>query len=146
MKKSVAILCLSILSIITLNAQNWLTDIDQAKDLAEAEEKPIILVFQGSDWCASCIKMDHEIWSTTEFIGYADEHYIMVKADFPQRKKNALDPELQSKNNQLAEQYNTNGFFPYVLKLDAEGNVLGSTSYKKVSPADFIKFLNNLNS
>nr|MDQ8213451.1 thioredoxin family protein [Mariniflexile sp. KMM 9835] len=57
-----------ILSISTTIAQEWQTDIIVAKEMAAKESKPIILVFQGSDWYAPCTKLDREIWSTDAFI------------------------------------------------------------------------------
>jgi len=47
------------------------TDFEQAKTVAAEENKKIILVFQGSDWCAPCTKLDKEIWSAEEFKNYA---------------------------------------------------------------------------
>ena len=146
MSKLISSIFFSLFLIGTLSAQEWYTDISQAKEAATSQNRDIILVFQGSDWCASCIKLDHEIWNTDEFKQYAAEHYIMLKADFPKRKKNALDPALQEKNNQLAAKYNTNGFFPLVLKLNKSGDVLGSTGYKKISVTEYIALLNSFNS
>ena len=96
-------------------AQDWQTNIDTAKVLAKKGNHNIVLVFQGSDWCAPCIKLDKEIWSTEEFKDYAQKHYVMLKADFPRKNKNALSPEQQEKNNKLAEVYNSNGYFPFVV-------------------------------
>jgi thioredoxin-related protein len=124
-------------------AQNWQTDFAKSKELAATENKTIILVFQGSDWCAPCIKLDTEIWSSKEFIKYSKEHFVMLKADFPRKSKNKLDKSQQEKNNQLAEKYNTKGYFPYVVVLDQNANVLGSTGYKKVSPSEYIEILNS---
>jgi thioredoxin-related protein len=125
----------------TASSQNWLTDIDKAKQTALKENKPIILVFQGSDWCASCIKLNTEVWSTPEFIDYANEHFVMLKADFPKKKANALDPKQQEHNDKLAEKYNTGGYFPFVVVLDKFGKVLGTTGYKNVGPVEYIKIL-----
>lgn len=122
-------------------SQDWQTDFEQAKTLATQENKNIILVFQGSDWCAPCIKLDREIWSTEEFKNYAAKHFVMLQADFPKKKKNALPAELQNANALLAEAYNKNGIFPLVVIMDSRGKVLGQTSYKKMSPADYIKLL-----
>jgi len=122
-------------------SQNWITDFESAKTSAQNENKKIVLVFQGSDWCAPCIKLDKEIWHTKEFQNYAKDHFIMLQADFPKRKKNALSEQQQTHNNELAEKYNRNGYFPYVLVLDADGTVLGATGYKKISPSDYIKLL-----
>ena len=128
-----------------MNSQNWVNDIDDAKKMASEKNVPIILVFQGSDWCAPCIKLDKEIWSTQEFIEYANEHYVMLKADFPRKKKNALEKEQQEKNNKLAENYNKNGYFPFVVVLNNEGKVLNELGYKKSNPNDYIKLLNSTN-
>ncbi|WP_040280838.1 thioredoxin family protein [Psychroserpens damuponensis] len=142
MKKIIVALLVMVVCASTTMAQEWQTDINVAKEIASKESKPIILVFQGSDWCAPCIKLDREIWSTDTFKKYAKENYIMLKADFPRRKKNALS-EVQTKANALlAEKYNKQGFFPFVVVLDSNGKVLGESSYKKTTPENYIKELN----
>lgn len=142
MKHIIALAVLLLAGVSTAIAQDWQTDINVAKQLALKEHKPIILVFQGSDWCAPCIKLDREIWSTETFKSYAKDHYILLKADFPRRVKNAL-PNAQAKANAaLAETYNKQGYFPFVVVLDAKGRVLGENSYKKTTPENYIKELN----
>lgn len=131
---------------LNLSAQNWQTDLETAKELAQKENKEILLVFQGSDWCAPCIKLDREIWTSEEFKDFSKTHYILVKADFPRRKKNQLVSAQQEKNNKLAEKYNPNGFFPLVVVMDKEGHVLGKTGYKKVTPHEYIEILNSFKS
>ena len=126
------------------NAQEWETDIEVAKTLAKDRKAKIILVFQGSDWCAPCIKLDKEIWSTDEFKVYAEKNYVMLQADFPRKKNNRLAKEQQDKNNLLAEKYNKQGFFPHVVVLDETGKVIGRTGYKKLTPTEYIKHLNDL--
>ena len=125
-------------------AQEWKTDFSAAQKQAMAENKTIILVFQGSDWCAPCIKLEKEVWSTDTFKTYAKDHFIMVKADFPKRKKNALSDEQQEANNKLAEKYNNKGYFPYVVVLDKNAKVLGNTGYLKKSPSEYIEVLNSM--
>jgi len=141
--KKLLFFTLLIISSVNILAQNWLTDFDQAKQIASKENKTIILVFQGSDWCAPCIKLDREIWSTKEFKAYAKEHYVMLQADFPRSKKNKLSKEQQEKNNQLAEKYNKNGYFPFVVVLDKNGKVLEETGYFKTTPHGYIEQLNS---
>ena len=143
MKKGLLLSCFLFFSFIPMNAQNWLTDINEAQKIATEKNQKIILVFQGSDWCAPCIKLDTEIFSTPEFIEYSKKNYVMLKADFPRKSKNKLDKDQQEKNNQLAEKYNKRGYFPYVVVLDNNNKVLGSTGYKKASPAEYIEVLNS---
>ncbi|MDR6301501.1 thioredoxin family protein [Mesonia maritima] len=126
-----------------IQAQDWNLDFEKAKKIASEEDNPIILVFQGSDWCAPCIKLDREIWCSDEFKSYAKDHFVMLKADFPRREKNALSKEQQEKNNQLAEKYNPNGYFPFVIILNKNGEILGKTGYEKMTPEKYIAHLNS---
>lgn len=124
-------------------AQDWKVNFEDAKTTSQENNQKIILVFSGSDWCAPCMKLEREIWNTTEFQDYAKDHFVLLKADFPRRKKNALTKQQQEQNNLLAETYNKEGYFPLVVVLDKNENVLGKTGYKKATPQDFIKLLNS---
>jgi len=141
--KKIILIGLFFSTILSATAQEWLTDLEEAKKVASEKNQNIVLVFQGSDWCAPCIKLDKEIWSTDEFKNYAQENFVMLQADFPRKKKNKLEKAQQEKNNNLAEKYNKQGFFPHVVVLNEKGNVLGRTGYKKVSPTAYIKILNS---
>jgi len=122
-------------------SQEWKSDFDKALEIAHKNNKKVLLVFQGSDWCAPCIKLEKNVWNTAEFKDFAKKHYVMLKADFPKRKKNKLSKEQQTHNNKLAEKYNKKGHFPFVVVLNNKGKVLGTTSYKKMSVTDYIKHL-----
>jgi len=135
MKNSIIILLFLITGSVT--AQDWLTNIEQAKKTAQNKHKPIFLVFEGSDWCAPCKKLERNILSTPEFKAFAKEHLVLLKADFPRRKKNRLPVAQQKHNNALAEQYNPEGVFPTVIILDAQGNVLGRTGYLRHKTPEF---------
>jgi len=123
-------------------SQNWITDFEEAKELALKNNKPIVLVFSGSDWCAPCMKLDKQVFDTEGFKEYSLENYVLLKADFPQRKKNKLSKEQQEHNNQLAEKYNKNGFFPLVIVLDSKGKSLGSLGYKNIDAEAYIESIN----
>ncbi len=143
LKKNLILSFLLISSFLFINAQDWETDFDKAKKKATEEDRNIVLVFSGSDWCAPCIKLEKEIWSTEEFQNYARENFVLLKADFPRKKKNKLTDEQQEKNNQLAEKYNTQGYFPLVVVLDKNGKVLGTTGYEKMETSEYIKLLSS---
>lgn len=131
-----------VLSLLTsAQSQEWLTDMDEARQKATELERPILLVFQGSDWCVPCMKLQHEIWDSEAFKTYAADSLVLLKADFPRKKANKLSDEQRSKNDKLAEQYNLEGTFPLVVILDARGKVLGTTGYKHISPAEYISLL-----
>lgn len=146
MKKKLLFSLSFLFTAFIMNAQQWQTDLKTAEDIAQKEHKEIVLVFQGSDWCAPCIKLDREIWSTDTFKDYAEDHYVLLQADFPRKQKNQLSPEQQEKNKKLAETYNQQGFFPLVVVLNENGKVLGKTGYKKATPEEYIKLLNSFKS
>jgi len=137
-------LSLSIFCALSIQAQDWTSDLNIAKALAGKTNKEILLVFSGSDWCAPCMKLEKEIWNSMDFQKYAEEHYILVKADFPKKKANRLSKYQQDKNNELAGKYNPNGYFPLVLRLDAKGQIIGKTGYKSLDPAAYIELLESL--
>ena len=139
------ILLTAVIRIIALSlaAQKWETSIDVAKSKAGQEGKNIVLTFSGSDWCIPCIKLEKNIWESAEFIEYSKAHLILLRADFPKKKANALPKEQQEQNDKLAEIYNKQGLFPFVLVLDKKGQVLGSTGYKNVTPKEYIVLLHS---
>ena len=96
----------------TLSAQIWQPDYDSALALAKKTERPLIVVFAGSDWCAPCIKLDREIWQSDVFKGYAADNYVVYRADFPRKKKNQLAEKESSANAKLAEKFNPKRVFP----------------------------------
>ncbi len=143
--KKMLLVFVAMLTFTLTNAEGWLTDFDQAKQMATKEHKEILMLFQGSDWCSVCMRLDKEILGTQEFVDKASNNYILLKVDFPRRKANALPKDQQEKNNHLAEIYNQNGYFPLVVILDEEGDVIGKTGYKKMTPDDYVNYLTSLN-
>ena len=141
MKKLLAILFFVVS--IPLLGQDWKPSFSEALATAKEQNKPLILVFTGSDWCAPCIKLDKKIWMSEEFKEYSASHYVLYKADFPRKKFNKLEDSLAGQNKRLADKYNPNGFFPLVVVLDSNQNVLGVTGYKNITPSAYITLLND---
>ena len=139
MKKLVVIICL--LFSFTITAQEWSSSFSDAVTKAKEQDKHLLLVFSGSDWCAPCIKLDQEIWQSSEFKEYAEKNLVLYKADFPRKKKNRLQSDLELANRELANTYNQQGYFPFVLLLDKDKNILSKTGYKKSTPSEYIKDL-----
>ena len=141
MKKNVMIL---FLFIGTLSySQNWKTNFEEAKAQSISENKNILLVFSGSDWCAPCIKLENTIWKSEDFKKESEQKWIIYKADFPKKKANLLSAELTARNKKLAEQYNKSGNFPLVLLLDKTGSVLGISGYKNITPQEYIQIIHS---
>lgn len=133
------LLCLTLLfSLTTGQAQNWETDFEAAKQISEKDGKPLIMVFQGSDWCGPCIEMDKKVWASKDFVKYAKDNLVLLKVDFPRRKKNALSEEQVKMNYALAEKYNKPGVFPFIVVFNSKGNPVAETGYKRMGPKYYI--------
>jgi thioredoxin-related protein len=128
---------------VLASAQNWKSSYEEALSISKEENKPIVLVFAGSDWCAPCIKLERNIWQSEAFVSYSNEHYVLYKADFPRKKTNQLAADVKEQNNKLAETYNPKGHFPLVVLLNSNEKVLGNTGYNKLSPDEYISLLNS---
>ncbi len=114
-----------------LQAQQWEEDFEMAQEKAVLEEKKLILVFSGSDWCIPCIRLEKEVWQDPLFLAYAKEKLVLYRADFPKRKKNQLAPALKEKNESLAALYNPKGYFPWVVVFGTDKAVKGTFIYTK---------------
>ena len=144
MKHFLLIVFILSLNTARLSAQDWRTDWDIAKVEAEQANKKIILVFSGSDWCIPCIKLEKEIWESPSFTQYAEQYYVLFRADFPKRKKNKLSETIQKLNDRLASEYNSKGYFPLVVVLGAKGKVKGQLGYEKLTPEAYIALIEQL--
>lgn len=119
----------------------WATDFDAAKKTAEEKELPILINFTGSDWCGWCIRLHKEVFATETFKEYAENNLVLFEADFPRRSE--LDPEIKKQNEALAKRYGIRGF-PTILLVDSNGDVLGTTGYRKGGPEEYRKHLQQL--
>ena len=116
-------------SFLPTSETTWLTNIDQAKAEAQKSERIILMSFQGSDWCASCKRLEKKLFSSEPFAKFAADQLVLLKVDFPMRKENRLSKEQTAHNESLADQFNPDGQFPKIVILDAEMNSLGTMGY-----------------
>ena len=57
-----------LLFLVTIGySQEWKTNFETAKTEATKQNKNILLVFSGSDWCGPCIKLDRDIMVKCEY-------------------------------------------------------------------------------
>lgn len=126
-------------------AQEWNYDLDTAKKKAAAENKNILLVFSGSDWCARCIELEKLVWQSESFKTEAKKTWVLLRADFLQKKGNPEPVDVNDMKMILAEKYNRDGFFPFVVVLDKNGRVLGKSGVQDfTTPEEYITHFKTL--
>lgn len=105
--KSILIIALLLVSNL-VKADNWLYSLEDAKKMAIATNKLILVDFWAS-WCGPCKKMDSESWSKDE-IKEVMGNYVSVQIDI-------------DKDTEIAKKYNVRGI-PYIFIMDPNGEVV----------------------
>ena len=137
-----AAVCVFLLAPLARAESGWLNDYKKAQEEAKASNKFLLLDFTGSDWCGWCKKFDKEILSQSEFQDYARENLVLLELDFPRAKPQS--PELRKQNQELADQYQVQGF-PTIVVLNGDGQKLWQyDGYFPDGPAAFIAQLEKL--
>ncbi|MCR5414494.1 MAG: thioredoxin family protein [Kiritimatiellae bacterium] len=123
----------------TSTPEGWTDDYDAALKQAAEENKYVIADFSGSDWCGWCKKLDKEVFAKKEFLDGAKEKYVLLMIDTPNNSA-LLSEKAKTQNPELVKKYDIQGF-PSVLILDAKGEVVARTGYKKGGPAKYLEML-----
>ena len=116
----------------------WLDNIDKALEQAAAENKDLLLLYTGSDWCPPCKKLEEEVFSQTEFSDEATNQFVFVIFDFPKKKQ--LPDELAKQNQTWAEKFGINGY-PTVVLMDQENRPFGITGYREGGVENYLGIL-----
>lgn len=93
----------------------WYEDFDEAVEISIKSEKPLFILFLGSDWCQNCMVLQKEILNHQDFVERIKEKFVFVKVDFPLKKK--LSHKLISRNQSLKEEFQIKGFPTVVICL-----------------------------
>ena len=123
------------------NGGSWLTDYEQARKQARAHGKDLLLDFTGSDWCVWCKRLEQEVFGRESFQKEAAKHFVLVKIDFPQDKRQPA--ALVEQNRGLMAQFVVEGY-PTIYLVDVDGRPYASTGYKKGGPEIYLGHLREL--
>nr|WP_299388602.1 thioredoxin family protein [Allomuricauda sp.] len=96
-----------------------------------------LILFEGSDWCVNCIRLERNVLSNERFVQFAEAKGIAVeRIDFPQRKE--LDEATREYNANMAEKYNFQGVFPTLILEKTDSGQTTILEYLDQSCSDFI--------
>jgi thioredoxin-related protein len=113
------ILCLLLLTVcVHAESSDWLTDFSAARKKAAKENKRIMMLFTGSDWCPICKKWKKEVFDQPQFLDYSRTNLVLVLVDFPDQRP--LPRAQQRANDALRDKWKA-GEFPEVILLDPAG-------------------------
>lgn len=129
--------------------EGWLVSLEEAYQLSEKTNRPILANFTGSDWCGWCKKLKREVFSQPEFKEWAADNVILLELDYPRRSQ--LPEAQRIQNAQLQQAFRVTGY-PSIWMFDLDRpdgkrfNIqpYGNTGYAPGGPSAYINNLEKM--
>jgi protein disulfide-isomerase len=116
----------------------WFTDAEEAKAVAKAHGRPLLMLFTGSDWCGYCIRLEDNVLSKSAWESFAREELVLLKVDFPRRKK--ISTSQREANQEIQRRYGIRGY-PTMVITDDSGKKIHQFGYGGQPASDFIEMV-----
>lgn len=109
----------------------WHDSLSSARKQAAETGLPIVILFTGSSWCPSCVKLEKEVLCKKEFERAMNGTAIGVKLEFSMKD---LDKSQEYRDFRVMG-------VPSMIVIDAGGRELGRIGYVPgQTPAQYVKF------
>ena len=122
----------------------WHSDLAAAQAVAKNTNRPLVVVFSGSDWCRPCVVYEQEVFAQPAFAAYAANRLVLAHFDYPRLPQNQLSAAQTKRNAAAAAQLNREGDFPLAVIVSPQGRVLAKTGYLAGGPAAFRAYLEKI--
>lgn len=103
----------------------WHMDYKEAAEESMRTQLPLLVVFLGSDWHASCMKAYKEVFSSSAFSQQVRDTFVCLGVDFPKYSQQSEDIRIQ--NYELKSKFQIDEL-PSLLILSSEGRKIYATS------------------
>ncbi len=121
------------------SAIKWVRRLDEAKRIAQAEGKDLLINFTGLSWCGYCKRLEAEVFGKPEFAAAADD-FVLVEFDYPGTDE-YLEGDMKEWFPKLRDYYMVSGY-PTVIVADAKGLPVAYTGYNTgITPEKFLQEL-----
>ena len=110
-------------------------DYDAALARATKENKTVLAIFSGSDWCPPCMALERNYLSKSEFTRAVTNDLVLLFVDRP-RDKSYMTEKAKELNPRLFEKYAIRGV-PTLMFLDAKGRQIGLAQRSDASPDEW---------
>ena len=133
---------LILLSVNTVEGgEKWVSHLDEAKRLAEASGKDLLILFTGTEWCKPCLEFERVVLTQPDFTR-TSEPFVLAKLEFP-----VCDEKLpQDRAKDLIAWRGRYGIrvFPTVLLANATGRPYAVTGYAGLKASEYMRHVDRL--
>jgi len=99
----------------------WETNFEVAKNQSKVENKPILMLFTGSDWCPPCKMLKKDFFNSEAFIAKST-NYVLLLVDFP-RNKELITVSQEKENKTLNAKYGVRSL-PTLIAVNYNGEII----------------------
>jgi S1-C subfamily serine protease/thioredoxin-related protein len=126
-----------------LGFDDWLQDLEQAKQQAHAQDKDIFITFNGSDWCGWCIRLMYEVFFQQDFRDRIEQDFVLVQIDSPRNAEARGKVQNPARNNSIIERFGVRGY-PTIVLADSQGQPYAQTGYVEGGVGPFLQAIEEL--
>ncbi|MBQ9282865.1 MAG: thioredoxin family protein [Treponema sp.] len=120
-----------------IDSSVWLSNFEDGKKAAQAENKKIFLFFSGDDFDEVSSGLKSAVFNTEDFLKTYTEKYVLVNIDFSNSRYEGEQESLIT-DMKLSEKYDVNSF-PCAYLLSKEGYVISQLAFDKSADADTVR-------
>jgi thiol-disulfide isomerase/thioredoxin len=129
--------------VVPRNHDDWPQDLELAKQMAAREDKDLLVLFDGSDWCPYSQRLARQVFFTSTFHSRAPQSFVLVFIDSPRGPAARAKVQDPQRNAQLQERLGIEGY-PTVVLMDAQGRPYAVTGYRPGSADAYCSHLEQL--
>lgn len=116
---------------------SWATNYSDAVSNANTLNKPVVILFTGTNWCPACMKLEKEVLTQPEFARLVGSNFVFLKAEFPDYSESSM---MGSPYRSIMLRYNVEAF-PTFIVINPSGQILGRVDYQSGGPSAYAQAL-----
>ncbi|MCE2734021.1 MAG: thioredoxin family protein [Chryseotalea sp.] len=132
------LLCSSVAPAQVKKYKKW----EQAVELAKKENKDILIVLTGKEWCAPCKILEKNVLQNPKFKEYADAKFIVYEIDIPKSQLLKENSSINKKYEEFSKKYEATAF-PSLVIVNHDGQMkfkISESNWELDSVMALIKF------
>ena len=115
----------------------WETDVEKGAQAAIKDDKDILLLFTGEQWCPPCKKLKEEVLTADGFVEEISADFVLIKLDFPADRDPA---EAKQPKFKWAQRFGVTGY-PTVVLTDATMKPFAIAGYEPGGVENYLGML-----